>query len=164
MVSPELTLEFRPIGSNAETLLEHFTYLAIFLPEEVKAPPERIVYEEPLLRAFFEGFGGRAGDLGVVATSKGNAVGCAWLRIIPGGYGHVDMQTPELAIAVEPEWRGQGVGTRLLCELFEQAAAAGYRQLSLSVQKANPARHLYVRLGFELLRDNGEDDIMVKTL
>jgi ribosomal protein S18 acetylase RimI-like enzyme len=52
-----------------------------------------------------------------------------------------------LDIAVLPQWRGQGVGTRCLQDLL---AAAAHRQLPVTLQVAldNPARRLYERLGF----------------
>jgi len=52
-----------------------------------------------------------------------------------------------LDIALLPAWRGQGLGTRCLQALAEQAAAAG-RALSIQVEIHNPARRLYERLGF----------------
>lgn len=52
-----------------------------------------------------------------------------------------------LDIALLPAWRGQGLGTRCLQALAEQADAAG-RVLSIQVEIHNPARRLYERLGF----------------
>lgn len=37
----------------------------------------------------------------------------------------------------------------------------GYKQVSLSVQKANYARKLYLKLGFQIVKTNEEDEIMV---
>ena len=37
----------------------------------------------------------------------------------------------------------------------------GYKQVSLSVQKANYARKMYLKLGFEIVKTNEEDEIMV---
>jgi ribosomal protein S18 acetylase RimI-like enzyme len=50
-------------------------------------------------------------------------------------------------IAVAPEFRRRGVGTRLLRELMDEADASG-RKLSIHVEQNNPARSLYDRLGF----------------
>ncbi len=36
-----------------------------------------------------------------------------------------------------------------------------YKQVSLSVQKANYAVHLYKKVGFEVVHENEEDYIMV---
>ncbi|HJH59281.1 MAG TPA: hypothetical protein IAD30_06125 [Bacteroidetes bacterium] len=40
----------------------------------------------------------------------------------------------------------------------------GYAQVSLSVQKTNPAFRLYKRLGFEKLRETDEEYILVRKL
>lgn len=56
-------------------------------------------------------------------------------------------------IAVAPEARGGGIGTRLLQRLQQFAAEEGYRQLRLDVIDTNPAaRRLYERLGFVATR------------
>jgi ribosomal protein S18 acetylase RimI-like enzyme len=54
-----------------------------------------------------------------------------------------------LDIAVLPDWRGQGIGTRCLQDLL---SAAARRNLPVTLQVAfeNPARRLYERLGFVL--------------
>lgn len=57
-------------------------------------------------------------------------------------------------IALLPEHRGSGIGTRLLRELQEQARAAG-KALSIHVEKFNPALRLYERLGFTVSEDKG---------
>lgn len=50
-------------------------------------------------------------------------------------------------IALMPQVRGRGFGTALLTDLMS-CAAATQRPVTLSVVPDNPARHLYVRLGF----------------
>lgn len=59
-----------------------------------------------------------------------------------------------LDVLVEPACRGQGVGTRLLAGFLAQAGAAG-RTVLLHVDKINPARRLYERLGFRITGDAG---------
>jgi ribosomal-protein-alanine N-acetyltransferase len=57
-----------------------------------------------------------------------------------------DLQT----IAVSPLAHGQGIGTRLLESLLDQARAAGCRQLMLEVRSDNTAAiAMYARFGFE---------------
>jgi ribosomal protein S18 acetylase RimI-like enzyme len=102
---------------------------------------------------------GRRGDTAVIALVDGFPVGAAWFRLFPAaepGYGFVDEQTPELAIAVVPSKRGHGIGDELLDSLLEKAQAAGYERISLSVEPGNPARKLYERHGFEVV-DEGDD-------
>lgn len=51
-------------------------------------------------------------------------------------------------IGLLPEHRGAGIGTRFLKELQAEARAAG-KKLSIYVERFNPARRLYDRLGFK---------------
>lgn len=57
-------------------------------------------------------------------------------------------------IALLPEHRGAGIGTKFLRELQEEAAAAG-KKLSIHVELFNPARRLYERLGFKQVEEKG---------
>jgi ribosomal protein S18 acetylase RimI-like enzyme len=50
-------------------------------------------------------------------------------------------------IALLPPFRGRGVGTRLLYDLMVEADGSG-RALEIHVERLNPARRLYERLGF----------------
>ena len=108
---------------------------------------------------------GRPGDTAVIAIEGGFPVGAAWYRLFGSdrpGYGFVDERTPELAIAVVPNARGKGVGSKLLDALLARARAAGYPTVSLSVDRANAgAIELYRRHGFERV---GEDQDSVTML
>jgi ribosomal protein S18 acetylase RimI-like enzyme len=57
-------------------------------------------------------------------------------------------------IALLPEYRGRGIGTALLRELLDEAAA-GAKRLSIHVEVNNPARQLYERLGFVQVEERG---------
>lgn len=57
-------------------------------------------------------------------------------------------------IALMPEHRGAGLGTRLIRELFAEGDASG-RKVSIHVEIFNPARRLYERLGFVQAGDRG---------
>lgn len=57
-------------------------------------------------------------------------------------------------IALIPEHRGSGIGTRLLRSLLEEGDASG-RKVSIHVEIFNPARRLYERLGFAQAGDRG---------
>ena len=102
-----------------------------------------------------------------IAIVCGFPVGAAWYRVFRAaepGYGYVDEQTPELAIAVVPSKRGHGIGEELLQALLVKARAAGYERLSLSVEPGNPARKLYERHGFEVVDEGAEAWTMVASL
>lgn len=57
-----------------------------------------------------------------------------------------------LQVAVRPEFRGQGIGAGLLKGFAEAAQAAGVARLGLGVTLDNPARRIYERAGFVLVR------------
>jgi len=62
-------------------------------------------------------------------------------------------------IALLPEHRGNGFGEPLLRDLLDEAAAAG-KDVSIHVEKLNPAMRLYRRLGFTIEEDKGVYDLM----
>ena len=77
---------------------------------------------------------------------------------VPVGRFYVDRQERTLLIvdiALLPQWRGRGVGTALIEALFAEARSIG-KEVSISVEKFNPAQRLYRRLGF---REYAEDDV-----
>ena len=53
-----------------------------------------------------------------------------------------------LLIAVKPDWRKQGVGTRLLEELCTAASQRGVLRLFLEMRDGNPAQTFYHNFGF----------------
>lgn len=57
-------------------------------------------------------------------------------------------------IALLPEFRGKGVGTRLLGEVLAEAGRKGL-PARIHVERDNPARTLYLRLGFRDVSDHG---------
>ncbi len=139
--------------------LENFLYEAIFVPEGVQKPPRDIV-KRPELQVYTAGFGSSPHDCAIVARIGGKSVGAAWGRIM-NDYGHVDDQTPSLAIALYEEYRGKGTGTALMKKLTGIYAQKGYEQISLAVQKNNYAVRLYKSVGFEIAGENEEEYIMV---
>lgn len=62
-------------------------------------------------------------------------------------------------IAFLPESRRGGLGTAILSDLIRLGRESG-RKVVLYVEKNNPARGLYDRLGFAALRDEGVYDYM----
>jgi ribosomal protein S18 acetylase RimI-like enzyme len=161
MSESKMKSKIRSIKPADYEVLADFLYHAIFRAPGAEPLPREVI-SKPEIAIYIDGFGGKH-DLGAVAEQDGHIIGVAWTRIIPA-FGHVDDDTPELAISVLPECRNQGIGTKLLKKLFELLAEKGYKQTSLSVQKDNPALHLYQRMGYKTIRENDEDYIMVKDL
>ena len=67
---------------------------------------------------------------------------------------HWEREIRIIDIALLPEHRGAGIGTKLLGELQEEAKAAG-KALSIHVERFNPALQLYQRLGFKVVEEEG---------
>jgi ribosomal protein S18 acetylase RimI-like enzyme len=159
-------LQIRQIKQEEYPILEEFLYNAIFLPPNAEPVPREIIFE-PEIYVYVKDFGGKD-DCGVVAEQDGQIIGAAWTRIIPA-YGHIDNETPELAISVLPNFRGKGIGSEMMQTLFDLLRELGYKQTSLSVQKDNPAVRFYKRLGYEITGErldhaNHEDFLMIKNL
>lgn len=62
-------------------------------------------------------------------------------------------------IALVPDMQGQGLGVAMILDLMDEADAAG-KALSLHVEKFNPAKDLYLKMGFETIQDKGVYDLM----
>ena len=155
-------MNIRKITVSEYPLLEDFLHGAIFLSPGEEIPPREIIFEAEIY-CYIDGFGSKQGDCGVIAEENGKIIGAAWTRIIPA-YGHIDDKTPELAISVLPEYRGQGIGTALMTRLFELLRERGYKRTSLAVQQKNAAAGFYKKLGYEIINKNDEEFIMVKNL
>lgn len=152
----------RDIRPEEIPVLNDFLYEAIFIPEGVPAPPRSIIRNEDL-QVYVRDFGKLPDDRCLVAEVDGKIVGAVWTRIMDD-YGHIDNQTPSLAISLYKEYRGRGIGTELLSRMLERLRAEGYKSVSLSVQKANYALRMYERAGFVTVEDKGEEALMVCNL
>lgn len=142
--------------------LDEFLYNAIFIPQGVEPPPKNIILNEDL-QVYVKDFGLKASDVAVVAEVNGKIVGAAWARIMDD-YGHIDNDTPSLAISLIKEYRGLKIGTALMCELLDKLRTMGFKRVSLSVQKSNYAVNLYKKVDFSIFNENEEDYIMVCNL
>ena len=109
---------------------------------------------------------GRDGDLAVVAEDGTEPVGAAWLRFWDDrdhSFGYVSSEVPELGIGVAETHRRMGIGRRLMERLLSDAAGAGTDRVSLSVERDNPALHLYETLGFKTVGTVGNAYTMVSS-
>jgi ribosomal protein S18 acetylase RimI-like enzyme len=112
-------------------------------------PSVEAVQNQPFLARYASGWG-RAGDVGCVATKGTASIGAAWLRLWveeDNGFGYISDEIPELAMAVLPNCRGQGIGTRLLMQVLE-VAKDRFPAVSLNVRGDNCVVRLYERAGF----------------
>lgn len=152
----------REMRKEEYCLLSNFLYEAIYIPDGVEPPPKSIINSPELQEYIFE-FGKRKHDKALVAETQGKIVGAIWVRIM-NDYGHIDNDTPSLAMSVSKEYRGLRIGSSLLKELLSALKSAGYLKISLSVQKANYAVKMYKQAGFTVVDENSEEYIMVVNL
>ena len=155
-------INIRNIHPQEIPVLDDFLYEAIFIPQGVEPPPRSII-EQDDLQVYVRGFGDDPHDHCLVAEVDGKIAGAVWVRIMDD-YGHVDDQTPSLAISLYKEYRGQGIGTQLLHQMMDLLRKEKYVQVSLSVQKENYALRMYEKAGFKIVEDRGEEVLMVARL
>ncbi|MFB9982269.1 GNAT family N-acetyltransferase [Mesorhizobium kowhaii] len=96
----------------------------------------------------------------LVVERAGEDIGRLYLE--RGSFERGSGQHTIIDIAFLPPHRGKGFGTALLSDLIEEAGLAG-KSMSIHVEKNNPARRLYVRLGFALAEDKGVYDLMIRS-
>ena len=157
-----MDVTIREIQKQEYPLLDNFLYEAIFVPEGIEPPPKTII-TSPELQVYVKHFGESKDDWGLVSEVDGKIVGAVWVRIM-NDYGHIDDETPSLAISLYKKYRSFGIGTAMMKEILVLLKSHGYRQVSLSVQKANYAAKLYLKVGFEIVKENEEEYIMVNYL
>lgn len=136
----------RKVQTDEYGLLTDFLYEAIFI-KEGDVPPDRAIVYEPELSLYVDKFGESSDDEALCYVLNGEVVGAIWVRIMED-YGHIDNQTPSLAMSVLKPYRHQGIGHQLLQAMLDLLAKKGYTGVSLSVSKENTvAIHLYQKLG-----------------
>jgi len=156
----------RTIEEEEIPLLADFLYEAIFQPEGTSPLPYDII-GTPEINVYIDGFGKKDDDFCLVADLSGKIIGAVWIRILDGnvkGYGNIDSKTPEFAISLLSECRNRGYGTLLMKKMIEYLKLKGYAQASLSVDKKNHAARMYIALGFEVIRENEHDYLMILKL
>ncbi len=145
--------------------LDEMLYEAVYVPEgEEKPGPE--ILQIPELSVYSRDFG-REGDLGLIAEVDGKLAGAVWSRLFTAdapGYGFVDEATPEISMAVVPEYRRRGIGTSLFEAMLFTLAKTGCPRVSLSVDIRNFIFDFYQKYGFETVKMVGLSATMVKQL
>ena len=142
---------YRPVTRDDQAKLWHWLHVALWDPPP--APPRPIeVLQSEGARIYAEDWG-RPTDLGLVAQVDGVDAGACWLRLLPPGVGlgSVDAETPQLGIALEPEFQHKGHGLPLMRATLAAAREAGYKRVSLTVHPLNPAQFMYERCGFRAI-------------
>jgi GNAT superfamily N-acetyltransferase len=157
----------RPAAAeDADFLGDMLTETANWSPEWRKRSRRRVL-SAPQTAHYVTGWP-RDTDLGVIAETGSGPIGAAWLRFFSAsdpGYGFVAVDVPELTIGVVAAWRGRGVGRALLRAVAGQAREAGIGRISLSVERKNFARALYLSEGYQVVDGSDpQSDRMMKQI
>jgi len=157
LTDPVDEVRCRPAGAEDVPFLAAMLGEAAVWRPEKRTPTAEEVMADPRYATYLAGWP-RPGDFGLVAEQDG-PLGAAWYRTYTEashGFGFVAEDVPELSIAVIAPRRQEGIGRRLLTGLVEASEGQGHAALSLSVNLANPARHLYESVGFQLVGERRE--------
>ena len=148
----------REMREDEYPLLKEFLYEAVYVAKGAE-PPDRSITDSPELQVYIRDFGRSRHDSALVAEVNGDIIGAVWVRIMDD-YGHIDDETPSLAISVLRAFRKSGIGTALLYAMLERKKTDGYSRISLSVQKANYAVKMYRKAEFYVVSENEDEYIM----
>lgn len=154
----------RPITEQDISFLWITLYESLYVPEG-KESFSRDIINEPSISKYVEDWG-REGDLGYIAqNAEGESIGSITVRYFSEdkpGYGFVSSEVPELGMAILPAYRGQGLGSALMSQLFVGLSEQGIDRVSLSVDPGNEAAvKLYQRFGFKAVGEVGTSITML---
>lgn len=88
----------------------------------------------------------------LIIERGGEAIGRLYTEVWPSQIRIID-------IALAPAARGQGIGRAIIEDVGAVARSLG-KSVSIHVEKNNPARFLYQRIGFRVVEDKGIYDLM----
>ncbi len=160
-----MAFKIREIEVNEYPFLKEMLFKALYVREGEK-PFDRAILDSSDLQKYIANFG-QWSDLGLVLLDGEKLVGAIWSRLFTiekPSYGFVDVNTPELTIAIQTDYHNKGLGTRLMNAFFELALEKGFEQISLSADKESPVVRLYLRLGFQIIKQEGTAYTMLKKL
>lgn len=111
-------------------------------------------------------FGHSDKDMGLYALLEHKIAGAIWcrqLKYTQNAQGFIDEQTPVLHLVVLEEFQNKGVGSFMM-EQFLQEAAALYEQISVAIPSGNKELEFYEKFGFTLSKNPeqvGTEDFLI---
>jgi ribosomal protein S18 acetylase RimI-like enzyme len=147
--------------------LRKMLYEAVFWRATVNKPSFEEGLAYPEVSKSLADWGERDGDTAVVATSNSFPIGASWYRFWTDGNfinGYIDEITPVLVIAVQSDYRHQGIGKKMIEWLIDYASKHSIQKVSLGVSKDNYALNLYKQQGFLEYADKGDAFLMVRKI
>ncbi len=104
-------------------------------------------FKEKYPRGIFMMFLENNPDTFLVAEYNGRVIGYVMAYLRPDLEGHI------MSIAVDPEYRGNGIGKALMLEVMERLVKKGAQYIGLEVRVSNEkAIKLYEKLGFRKVK------------
>lgn len=152
-----MSLELYFLRSSEQKIVTDMLEHAYGLREQKKA-----LAKLPELLKYNDFYGLTAKDLGLYALYEHRVVGAIWTRRLNKEHnsnGFIDENTPVLHMIVIPEFRGKGIGSRMM-EQFLQEAGALYTQISVSVKENSREIAFYEKFGFVKVENSEKKSYM----
>lgn len=157
------------LRSSEQKIVTDMLHYAYRLDENSKT-----LKELPALSIYNDFYGLTRKDLGLYALSNNKIAGAIWSRKLNEQHNStafIDENTPVMSVAVLPEFRAQGIGSFMMNQFLQEAAAL-YDSMSVNVLDDSKAIKFYEKFGFvkvdnskqKSVVDNSNIIIMVKKL
>ncbi len=162
-----MTIVLRAAQESDMPFMRKMLYEAVFWRKSASTPSMEEGLAFPEVSLSLEDWGKRRGDTYVIATIDSKPAGAAWYRFWTDEHftrGYVDKTMPVVVIAVDSEYRHQGIGGKMIRGLIDAASKQGIPKISLSVSKDNYAINLYRQQGFLEHEDTGDSFLMVRKI
>ncbi len=162
-----MNIRLRPSHDLDIPFLQEMLYEAVFWRPRPAKPSLEEGLAAPGVRNALAHWGERDGDSAVIARVNGTPAGAAWYRFYIDDKsirGYIEDTIPVLVIAVQTDYRRQGIGENMLHWLIDHASQHHIHTLSLMVSKDNHARQLYRKCGFLDYADRGDSTLMVRKI
>jgi ribosomal protein S18 acetylase RimI-like enzyme len=117
----------------------HYAYRLDETDKKIQDFPELEIYDR------FYGLSSK--DLGLYALSEHKIAGAAWIRLLK------EDEPPILTIGVKPEFRGTGIGSAMLEQLFLEAGAL-FERISVSVLNNEKSVSFFKKHGFAEVKNS----------
>ena len=147
--------------------MREMLFEAVFWRPNPNKPSLEEGLADPGARNALVDWGERDGDCAVIALVDSIPAGAAWYRCYKNENsirGYIDETIPVIVIAVHKNYRGQGIGGKMLGWLIDHASKHKIQKISLMVSKDNHAIKLYKKCGFLVYADRGDSLLMLRKI
>ncbi|HTD07067.1 GNAT family N-acetyltransferase [Undibacterium sp.] len=143
-------MELISVEKRHQQVLWNILHVSLWDPPPAGLRP-REVLDLPAV-AIYAADWGQPTDIGVLAADGEIIMGGCWSRLLKTGLGYVNDETPQLGIALFPDYQRKGLGTVLMMHQLDSLRGK-FPAVALTVHPQNQARILYEKCGFVLQRE-----------